>query len=85
MKKNSILFALLLSTTITMAQVKVNTELKSLITQSFSYFPKVKEVENTSIAVSVPVEIPVEEIEEPKKKKKYMMKKNQEQMVLPTK
>lgn len=47
MKKNSILFALLLSTTITMAQVKVNTELKSLITQSFSYFPKVKEVENT--------------------------------------
>jgi len=46
---------------------------------------EVKEVENTSIAVSVPVEIPVEEIEEPKKKKKYMMKKNQEQMVLPTK
>jgi len=46
---------------------------------------EVKEVENTPIAVSVPVEIPVEEIEEPKKKKKYMMKKNQEQMVLPTK
>ena len=29
-----------------MAQVKANTELKSLITQSFTYFPKVKEVES---------------------------------------
>ncbi|TAJ66203.1 MAG: TolC family protein [Chitinophagaceae bacterium] len=31
----------------TQAQVKVNTELKNLIGQSFGYFPKVKEVENT--------------------------------------
>ena len=30
-----------------MAQVKVNTELKGFINQSFTYFPKVKEVENT--------------------------------------
>ncbi len=30
-----------------MAQVKVNDELKGFINQSFSYFPKVKEVENT--------------------------------------
>jgi len=30
-----------------MAQVKVNTELKDFINQSFTYFPKVKEVENT--------------------------------------
>ena len=31
------------------AQVKANSELKGLITQSFSYFPKVKEVENTVV------------------------------------
>jgi outer membrane protein len=30
-----------------MAQVKVNRELKGFITQSFVYFPKIKEVENT--------------------------------------
>ncbi len=29
------------------AQVKVNTELKGFINQSFTYFPKIKEVENT--------------------------------------
>ncbi len=50
MKKN-ILFVttitLLLSAQNIYAQVKANSELKSLITQSFGYFPKVKEVENT--------------------------------------
>lgn len=32
---------------ISFAQVKANTELKGLITKSFGYFPKIKEVENT--------------------------------------
>jgi outer membrane protein TolC len=31
------------------AQVTVNTELKSLINQSFGYFPKVKEIQNTVV------------------------------------
>lgn len=31
------------------AQVTVNTELKSLINQSFSYFPKLKEIQNTVV------------------------------------
>jgi len=31
------------------AQVKTNAELKGLITQSFGYFPKIKEVENTIV------------------------------------
>ena len=35
------------SINIASAQVKVNTELKGFINQSFSYFPKVREVENT--------------------------------------
>ncbi len=34
------------SVLVAFAQPKVNNELKTLITQSFSYFPKVKEVEN---------------------------------------
>ena len=46
MKKNLIFLALVFAANTAMAQVKANTELKSLITQSFSYFPKVKEVEN---------------------------------------
>jgi len=46
MKKNLIFLTLLLAVNTAMAQVKANTELKSLITQSFSYFPKVKEVES---------------------------------------
>ncbi len=46
MKKNLIFLALVFAVNSAMAQVKANTELKSLITQSFSYFPKVKEVEN---------------------------------------
>ena len=34
-------------TTAVFAQVKINAELKTLINQSFTYFPKVKEIENT--------------------------------------
>jgi outer membrane protein TolC len=45
------IFFLLCSVVITcsslQAQVQANNELKTLISQSFSYFPKVKEVENT--------------------------------------
>jgi outer membrane protein len=37
----------ILTFTSTQAQVTVNKELKTLIGQSFSYFPKVKEIENT--------------------------------------
>ena len=47
MKKNLILFTLLLAASSVIGQVTVNTELKGLISQSFGYFPKVKEVENT--------------------------------------
>ena len=45
----STLFTLftLFTLTPTQAQVNVNNELKSLIGQSFGYFPKVKEIENT--------------------------------------
>ena len=46
MKKNLIFLTLLITANTAMAQVKANTELKSLITQSFTYFPKVKEVES---------------------------------------
>lgn len=43
------LFISTITTLSLMAQVNVNTELKSLITQSFGYFPKIKEVENTIV------------------------------------
>jgi outer membrane protein TolC len=46
--KKIILSVLILSVAFQLkAQVKVNDELKGLINQSFGYFPKVKEVENT--------------------------------------
>lgn len=47
MKKSVIFLTLLLAANAVLAQVKVNQELKNLITQSFGYFPKIKEVENT--------------------------------------
>ncbi|OIQ95182.1 outer membrane efflux protein [mine drainage metagenome] len=47
MKKSLIFLTLLFAANAVMAQVTVNQELKSLITQSFGYFPKIKEVENT--------------------------------------
>ena len=48
MKRILIIAGLGLSTlTASFAQVKVNNELKGFINQSFGYFPKVKEVENT--------------------------------------
>ncbi len=57
MKKNLIFLTLLLAVNTAMAQVKANTELKSLITQSFSYFPKVKEVENAIITAQDKVDL----------------------------
>src|SRR5450755_261490 len=44
-----ILFTILTVTTLyhSQAQVTVNNELKGLVNQSFSYFPGIKEVENT--------------------------------------
>ncbi len=39
------------------AQVAVNNELKSLIIQSFSYFPKVKEIENTVVTMEEKVNL----------------------------
>ncbi|HVZ25883.1 MAG TPA: TolC family protein [Sediminibacterium sp.] len=39
------------------AQVAVNTELKSLINQSFSYFPKVREAENTVVTAQDKLEL----------------------------
>lgn len=47
MKKIVMLLITLFTTLSLTAQVKVNTELKRFITQSFGYFPKIKEVENT--------------------------------------
>ena len=47
MKKIFITTLTLLTALFTHAQVTVNNELKSLIGQSFGYFPKVKEIENT--------------------------------------
>jgi len=47
MKKLFYSAALILSTQWVSAQVLVNNDLKNLITQSFTYFPKVRETENT--------------------------------------
>jgi outer membrane protein len=47
MKKIFLICAIIFSATLLEAQVQVNSELKTLINQSFSYFPKVKETENT--------------------------------------
>jgi len=46
MKKLIYTSILLLSLHSVHAQVQANTELKNLINQSFSYFPKIKEVQN---------------------------------------
>ena len=47
MKKLLLIILLGFTATFSFAQAKVNDELKGLISQSFTYFPKVKEVENT--------------------------------------
>src|SRR4051812_1523072 len=47
MKKILLISSVLFSTVAGEAQVQTNNELRTLINQSFSYFPKVKEVENT--------------------------------------
>ncbi|MDE3124459.1 MAG: TolC family protein [Bacteroidota bacterium] len=47
MKKYNFLILLTLLSFYSSAQVQVNTELKNLINQSFTYYPKVKEVNNT--------------------------------------
>jgi outer membrane protein TolC len=47
MKKYNFLILLTLISFYSSAQVQVNTELKNLINQSFTYYPKVKEVNNT--------------------------------------
>jgi len=39
------------------AQVTVNNELKTLIGQSFSYFPKVKEIQNTVVTAQEKVNL----------------------------
>lgn len=46
MKKIFFISSLVLATVIVHAQVQANSELKTLIKQSFSYFPKIKEAEN---------------------------------------
>ncbi|GAC1398616.1 MAG: hypothetical protein NVSMB63_18730 [Sediminibacterium sp.] len=47
MKKILFTTSIVITTLFTQAQVTVNNELKALIIQSFGYFPKVKEVQNT--------------------------------------
>jgi len=49
MKKILLIILLGFTATFSFAQAKVNDELKVLISQSFTYFPKVKEVENTVV------------------------------------
>src|SRR5215216_3509117 len=46
MKKIFLASALLITTATLQAQVQTNSELKKMITQSFGYFPKIKEAEN---------------------------------------
>ncbi len=48
MKKWIVLIVVFISTK-SFSQVKINEELKTLINQSFAFFPKIKEVENTII------------------------------------
>ncbi len=47
MKKIILLSIFLMISLISFEQVKINTDLKSLINQSFSFFPKIQEVENS--------------------------------------
>jgi len=47
MKKNILLLLFSMYAVYGTAQVQINTELKGLINQSFTYYPKVKEVNNT--------------------------------------
>ncbi len=47
MKKITLLSIFLMISLISFEQVKINTDLKSLINQSFSFFPKIQEVENS--------------------------------------
>lgn len=47
MKKIFLSCSIIFFATLLQAQVHINNELKTLINQSFSYFPKVKETENT--------------------------------------
>lgn len=47
MKKNILLLLFSMYAVYGIAQVQINTELKSLINQSFTYYPKVKEINNT--------------------------------------
>ena len=47
MKKLLFIVIIIAAVQYTQAQATVNTELKGLINQSFGYFPKIKEVENT--------------------------------------
>src|SRR3954452_24069346 len=47
MKKIFFISTIIFSALILKAQVQTNNDLKTLINQSFTYFPKVKEAENT--------------------------------------
>jgi outer membrane protein len=50
MKKIFFTIPLMALALLSQAQVSTNSELKGLITQSFSYFPKIKETENTVVS-----------------------------------
>lgn len=57
MKKLVFIFFILMITKISFAQIVVNDELKKLINQSFSYFPKIKEAENNVITAQQRIDI----------------------------
>ena len=57
MKRLSIIVIALINVCFSDAQVTVNNDLKALINQSFTYFPKVKEVENTVLTARQKMEI----------------------------
>lgn len=57
MKKIFLICSLIFSATFLHAQVQVNNDLKTLINQSFSYFPRIKETENSVTTAQERLEI----------------------------
>jgi outer membrane protein TolC len=57
MKKIIYTVSILLTANISFAQVQANTELKGLINEAFSYFPKIKEAENNVITAQQQVDV----------------------------
>ncbi len=57
MKKTFYTLFIILSANISFAQVQANTELKGLINQSFAYFPRLKEAQNSVLTAQQQLDI----------------------------